>query len=139
MDRREFVKLEIAEVLADLDLEAPEWRGDTLPLRYGPLVALITVLDHDDTQWVRLTVSMLYEVAPSLALVQRLLRLNDELLTGCFLLFEDNTLAYSQTLPEESLQGPGWRRAALYGLRIAEEQVLELRALGGGVVSGEEL
>lgn len=132
MTSRTSVRKTIAEVLRDLGIEDPAWSGDTLTLRFGALPVVIAIFAHDDLLWTRITIPMLAEVQPSLALLQQLLRLNDEVLLGSFRLLEDNTLVFSHTLGAAHVKDPCWRYALTYALRVTADQLLELQANGSG-------
>ena len=101
---------------------SPEHSEDGLYLfKYGSTVVMISLFEEADDTFVRFASVMLKDFEPSLELLQRILRLNTEVLFGSFLLFEDNTLSFSATLLGNHLDfdydpGKGMRSEHDYGV-----------------------
>ncbi len=100
--------------------------------RYDDTVVLVSLIETDEGAWVRLASTLLKEFRPNLELVTRVLRLNTEVVMGAFLIFEDDTLTFSITLPAAGLELEGFCAAMDQVARVSNQHGEELRALAGG-------
>ena len=118
--------------LGQMDL-SPEHSEEGLYLfKYGSTVVMISLFEESTDTFVRFASVMLKDFEPSLELLQRLLRLNTEVLFGSFLLFEDNTLSFSATLLGNHLDFPEFDKTLRYVAKVSDDYDDELQALGGG-------
>lgn len=101
-------------------------------LRYGSTVVMISLFEEKERTYCRFAATVLMDVKPKLELVVRLLRLNTEVLFGAFLLFEDNTLAFTHTLLGETMDFNEFQHALEYVAKVADDHDEELQALAGG-------
>ena len=112
---------------------SPEHSEDGLYLfKYGSTVVMISLFEEADDTFVRFASVMLKDFEPSLELLQRILRLNTEVLFGSFLLFEDNTLSFSATLLGNHLDFDEFERSLKYVAKVSDDYDDELQSLGGG-------
>ncbi len=107
--------------------------GDHVHLfKYGSTVVMISLFEDGDDTFCRFSSIMLRDFEPTLELLQRILRLNTEVLFGCFLLFEDNTLSFSATLLGNHLDFDEFDKTLRYVAQISDRFDDELQAIGGG-------
>jgi hypothetical protein len=112
---------------------SPEHAEDGLYLfKYGSTVVMISLFEEADDSFVRFASVMLKDFEPSLELLQKILRLNTEVLFGSFLLFEDNTLSFSATLLGNHLDYDEFAKALRYVAKVSDDYDDELQKLGGG-------
>jgi hypothetical protein len=125
----------ITDMLVDLGLP-PEPHGDKLyAFSFADVVLMVSLFDAADQSWVRIATPILEGIRPNLELVTRVLRLNTEVLLGSFLIFEDNTLGFSITLPGLGLQAETFRLAMEQAASIGSRCGEELAAIAGGRLS----
>ncbi len=123
---------EVTAMLVEMGLP-PEPHGDGLYLyRFGDTVVAVSLFEADGEAWVRFASTLLKDFRPNLELVTRVLRLNTEALLGAFLLFEDDTLSFSATLPGSGLASESFRRTMEYVARVSNAHAEELGAIAGG-------
>jgi hypothetical protein len=112
---------------------APNQAEDGLYLfKYGSTVVMISLFEEGVDTYVRFASIMLKDFEPTLEVVQRILRLNTEVLFGSFLLFEDNTLSFSATLLGNHLDFDEFERTLKYVAKVSDDYDDELQSLGGG-------
>ncbi|MCA9493085.1 MAG: YbjN domain-containing protein [Alphaproteobacteria bacterium] len=122
----------VTQYLGQMNL-SPEHSEDGLYLfKYGSTVVMISLFEEADDTYVRFASVMLKDFEPSLELLQRILRLNTEVLFGSFLLFEDDTLSFSATLLGNQLDYEEFDKTLRYVAKISDDYDDELQALGGG-------
>ncbi|MBN1336344.1 MAG: YbjN domain-containing protein [Deltaproteobacteria bacterium] len=122
----------VADFLIDQGL-APERSGDgPFVIRFGSTVVMVQVFEAERRPWVRIASVVLTGFRPSLDLLVRILHLNTQVVTGAFLLFEDDTLSFATTLPGEDLAPEAFRIALLSVARVSDDLDDELQALAGG-------
>jgi hypothetical protein len=101
-------------------------------LKYGSTVVMVTLFEADDRPFCRFVSIVLKDVEPTLELLQRLLKLNTEVLFGAFLLFEDNTLSFSATLFAEHLDADTFELTLRYVAQVSDDYDDVLQELAGG-------
>lgn len=122
----------ITEFLLDLGLP-PETHGERLyAFHCGQTVVLVSLFEASGACWVRLATTLLTDFRPTLELVTRLLRLNTEVLLGSFLIFEDDILTFSVTLPGDGLAAETFATAMEQVAFTSNSYAEELRSLAGG-------
>ncbi len=132
MNRLQILEERVDAYLGEMNL-SPEHSDDGLYLfKYGSTVVMISLFEDADETFVRFASVMLKDFEPSLELLQRILRLNTEVLFGSFLLFEDNTLSFSATLMGNHLDYDEFDKALRYVAKISDDYDDELQSLGGG-------
>jgi hypothetical protein len=118
--------------LAEMGLD-PEQSDDGLYLfKYGSTVVMVTIFAEDESTFCRFASIMLKDFEPSLELLQRVLRLNTEVLFGSFLLFEDDTLSFSATLLGSHLDFDEFEKTLQYVAKVSDDYDDELQKLAGG-------
>ncbi len=108
-------------------------------LKYGSTVVLLTLFERADATFVRFVSVVLKDFEPSMELLQRILRLNTEVLFGQFLLFEDDTLCFSATLHGDHLHPDTFASTLRYVAKVSDDWDDELQRLGGGMRASEIL
>jgi len=132
MNRLQILEERIGLYLEQLDLHAEQSDDGLYLFAYGSTVVMISLFEEQQDTFVRFASVMLREFEPSLELLQRILRLNTEVLFGSFLLFEDNTLSFSATLLGNTLDVDAFDRTLRYVAKVSDDYDDELQALGGG-------
>ncbi len=123
--------------LVDLGLP-PEPYGENLyAFRFGDTAVLVSMFSSSGAAWVRIATTLLQDFRPTLELVTRLLRLNTEVLLGSFLIFEDDILTFSVTLPGEGLAAPTFRTALEQVASVSNAHGEDLRSLAGGRLAAD--
>jgi hypothetical protein len=129
----------ITGYLVDMGLP-PEAHGDRLyAFRYGGCVVLVSLFEAGDIPWVRIATTLLRDFRPTLDFVTRLLRLNTEVLMGSFLIFEDDILTFSVTLPGQGLAQETFQIAMEQVAGISDAYAEDLASLAGGRTSADLL
>lgn len=123
----------VAAYLTRMDLDVEPTDEGLFLFRHGSTVVMVSTFERAEHVWVRIVATMLADVTPSMALLGRLLRLNTEVLVGAFLLFDDNTLAFSHTLSGESLDFAAFEYALTYVSRVGDDYDEELQSVAGGL------
>lgn len=132
MNQLQLLEERVNTYLQEMQL-APEQSDDGLYLfKYGSTVVMISLFEEEDATYCRFASIMLKDFDPSLALLERILRLNTQVLFGAFLLFEDNTLSFSATLLGNHLDYDEFERTLRYVAKVSDDYDDELQALGGG-------
>ncbi|MEN0061968.1 MAG: YbjN domain-containing protein [Myxococcota bacterium] len=132
MNRLQLLEERVNTYLGEMQL-APEQSDDGLYLfKYGSTVVMISLFEEEEDTYVRFASIMLKDFDPSLELLERILRLNTQVLFGAFLLFEDNTLSFSATLLGNHLDFNEFERTLRYVAKVSDDYDDELQALGGG-------
>ncbi len=134
MSRADIEHLEdrVTGFLLDMGLLPEAWADNTYGFRYGNVVVLVGVFEAVDASWVRIAAPLLEDFRPNLELVTRILRLNTEVLLGSFLIFEDDTLSFSFTLPGEGLERGPFEIALGHVARISNAYGEDLASIAGG-------
>ena len=101
--------------------------------RTGDAVLVISLFEHGEDTFCRVTAVLLEQLEPTLELLQHLLRLNTEVLFGSFLLFEENSLAFSATLLGNHLDLDEFAKTLRYVAHVAQLHTEDLAALAGGL------
>lgn len=118
----------LAQLGVDGDLSAEGfWTA-----RCGSTVVLLSALEHDGRHYLRIAAIVLVGGRTSLDLLTRLLRLNAEALFGAFQLFDDQTVAFTHTIPLDGLSLDHFETALRYVARVADDHDEALQALAGG-------
>lgn len=132
MNRLQMLEERVNAYLGEMNL-APMQSEDGLYLfKYGSTVVMISLFEEGEDTFVRFASIMLKDFEPSLEMLQRILRLNTEVLFGSFLLFEDNTLSFSATLLGNHLDLDEFEKTLEYVAKVSDDYDDELQALGGG-------
>jgi hypothetical protein len=122
----------VAAFLGPLELDqAARPNGITL-LRSDHTVLMLSCFEQDGHVFCRLATILLVDFSPSLALLHRVLQLNNDLLLGSLQLFEDRTLALSVTLPGAALEADTFTHALRYIASASDTIAPALRELAGG-------
>jgi hypothetical protein len=130
--RLQLLEEKVNNYLGQMEL-SPEHSEEGLYLfKYGSTVVMVSLFEESNDTFVRFASVMLKDFEPSLELLQRILRLNTEVLFGSFLLFEDNTLSFSATLLGNHLDFAEFEMALRYVARVSDDYDDDLQSLGGG-------
>jgi len=122
----------ITGYLVDMGLPPEHYGEHMYAFRYGHTVLMVSLFEASGACWVRLATTLLRDFRPTLDLVTRLLRLNTEVLLGSFLIFEDDILSFSTTLPGEGLASATFRTAMEQVASVSNTYGEELRSIAGG-------
>ena len=131
-ERLQLLDERVTAYLGEMDL-VPEQSEEGLHLfKYGSTVVMVSLFEQDEDTYCRFASIMLKDFEPSLELLQRVLRLNTEVLFGSFLLFEDGTLSFSATLLGNHLDFDEFDKTLRYVAQVSDDYDDELQAIGGG-------
>jgi hypothetical protein len=100
--------------------------------RCGSTVVVVSAFEDDATCYVRVAALIVTGARTSLDLLTRLLRLNAETLYGAFQLFDDQTVAFTHTMPLEGLSFEQFHRALVYVATVADDHDEQIQSLAGG-------
>lgn len=132
MNRLQILEQRCKAYLDEMGL-AVEQSDDGLYLfKYGSTVVMISLFEEGEDTFCRFASIMLKDFEPSLDLLQRILRLNTEVLFGSFLLFEDNTLSFSATLLGNHLDYDEFEKTLRYVAKVSDDYDDNLQEVGGG-------
>lgn len=118
--------------LLTLDADSDVTTEGFWTLRYGSTLVVLSSFEHENTAYLRLGSVVVSGAHASLEVVLRLLRLNAQVLFGSFQLFDDETIAFTHTLPAEGLTFESFSTALTYVSRVADDHDEELQSLAGG-------
>ncbi len=132
LDSIPLLEQRVEAYLAEMGLN-PEQAEDGLYLfKYGSTVVMVSLFSEGESTYCRFASVMLKDFEPTLELLQRILRLNTEVLFGTFLLFEDNTLSFSVTLLGNHLDFNEFEGSLQYVAKVSDDYDDELQKIGGG-------
>lgn len=132
MNRLQILEERVRAYLGEMELEAERSDEHLYLFKYGSTVVMISLFEEGEDTFCRFASIMLRDFEPSLELLQRILRLNTEVLFGSFLLFEDNTLSFSATLLGNHLDYDEFDKSLRYVAQVSDDYDDELQAIGGG-------
>lgn len=122
----------VDEWLLRLDADTDVTAEGFWSLRYGSTLLILSSFEHEGATYLRMGAVVLSGAHASLEVVLRLLRLNAQVLFGSFQLFDDDTIAFTHTLPAEGLTFESFSTALTYISRVADDNDEELQSLAGG-------
>ncbi len=136
-DQMEILTDKITGYLAEMELPTERTHQDLFLFRFGSTVVMISLFQQHQYLYVRIASTLLRDFRPNLELVTRLLRLNSEVLLGSFLLFEDDILSFSVTLPAENLSSSLFKRSLSYVAHVSDTYDDELQSIAGGLKASD--
>lgn len=137
-DRLEQLSASVDEWLLRLDADTDLTDEGFWSLRYGSTILILSVFEHEQRSYLRVLALIVSGAHPSLDVLLRLLKLNTEVLFGAFQLFDDNTVAFTHTLPGDGLTFEAFEAALTYAARVGDDHDEDIQALAGGN-RGEDL
>ena len=99
---------------------------------YGSTVVTLSLFEDDHDAYVRIASTLLTDFEVSVELMNRLFQLNNQVLFGAFLLFEDKTISFSATLLAHNLDQHTLGRSLQYVAKISDDYDDVLQELAGG-------
>lgn len=132
MERLDILEQRVQDYLAQMDIVAERSEERISLFRYGSTVVMISLFEDGEDTFCRFASLMLRDFEPTLELLQKILRLNTEVLFGAFLLFEDNTLSFSATLLGNHLDFDEFDKTLRYVAQVSDDYDDDLQAVGGG-------
>jgi hypothetical protein len=123
----------ISDFLVRMDIDPDRDEEGLFLVRWGSTVVILHAFEDGTNTYVRMASTLLSGVRPQLELVMRIFRLNTEVLFGAFLLFEDDTLAFTHTLPADRLELETFAHVLRYVAKVSDDHDEELQALAGGL------
>lgn len=132
MNRLQLLEKHVRNYLNKMSLSPEQAENGLYLFKYGSTVVMISLFEEGEDTYVRFVSIMLKDFVPTFELLQRILRLNTEVLFGSFLLFEDNTLSFSATLLGNHLDYDEFERTLKYVAKVSDDYDDELQSLGGG-------
>jgi hypothetical protein len=123
----------ISDFLVRMDIDPDRNEEGLFLVRWGSTVVILHAFEDGTHTYVRMASTLLSGVRPQLELVMRIFRLNTEVLLGAFLLFEDDTLAFTHTLPADRLEFETFAHVLRYVAKVSDDHDEELQALAGGL------
>ena len=132
MERLTLLNERIKGYLADMGLDTHASEDGLYLFKYGSTVVMLSLFSADEQTYCRFVSIVLKDVEPTLELLHRILRLNTEVLFGCFLLFDDNTLSFSATLLGNHLDYEEFETTLRYVASVSDDFDDVLQELAGG-------
>ncbi|MCA9570574.1 MAG: YbjN domain-containing protein [Myxococcales bacterium] len=132
MERLDILGERVRTYLGQMGVVADTSEEHVYLFKYGSTVVMISLFEDGEDTFCRFASIMLRDFEPTLELLQRILRLNTEVLFGSFLLFEDNTLSFSATLLGNHLDFDEFDKTLRYVAQVSDDYDDELQAIGGG-------
>lgn len=132
MERLDLLEERVRNYLEQMNIVAERSDDRICLFKYGSTVVMISMFEDGEDTFCRFASLMLRDFEPTLELLQRILRLNTEVLFGSFLLFEDNTLSFSSTLLGNHLDFDEFDKTLRYVAQVSDDYDDELQAIGGG-------
>lgn len=118
--------------LSQMGLVVMRSDDDIYLFKYGSTVVMVSLFEEENDTYVRFASTLLKDFEMSIELMTRLLRLNNEVLFGAFLLFEDNTISFAATLLGEHLDFEELAKTLRYVARISDDYDDSLQKIAGG-------
>ncbi|MFM7203314.1 MAG: T3SS (YopN, CesT) and YbjN peptide-binding chaperone 1 [Myxococcota bacterium] len=118
--------------LSQMGLVVMHSDDDIYLFKYGSTVVMVSLFEEENDTYVRFASTLLKDFEMSIELMTRLLRLNNEVLFGAFLLFEDNTISFAATLLGEHLDFEELAKTLRYVARISDDYDDSLQKIAGG-------
>lgn len=112
---------------------------DIYLFKYGSTVVMVSLFEEEQDTFVRFASTLLKDFEMSIELMTRLLRLNNEVLFGAFLLFEDDTISFAATLLGEHLDFDELAKTLRYVARISDDYDDALQKIAGGKTASDIL
>lgn len=100
--------------------------------KYGSTVVMVSLFEDETETYVRFASTLLKDFELSIELMTRLLRLNNEVLFGAFLLFEDNTISFAATLLGANMDYDELAKTLKYVARVSDDYDDVLQKIAGG-------
>ncbi len=132
MERLKILEERVVAFLEEMELDAEQSDENLYLFKFGSTVVMISLFEDEDDTYCRFASIMLRDFEPTLELLQRILRLNTEVLFGSFLLFEDNTLSFSATLLGNHLDYNEFDKTLRYVAQVSDDYDDEFQTMGGG-------
>lgn len=139
MERMDLLDERVRAWLGEMGLDPGPRRDGLYLFKYGSTVVMLSLFGEAEETYCRFASIVLKDFQPNLELLQRVLRLNTEVLFGCFLLFEDDTLSFSVTLLGNHLDADTFGKTLRYVAKVSDDWDDELQRLGGGVRASDLL
>jgi hypothetical protein len=131
-DHLQDLEFRVLGFLSRMGLDVLRSDDDIYLFKYGSTVVMVSLFEDGDDTYVRFASTLLKDFELSIELMTRLLRLNNEVLFGAFLLFEDNTISFAATLLGENLDYNELVKTLRYVARISDEYDDVLQRIAGG-------
>lgn len=132
MNALDLLDARIGTALAELDLVASHRERGVSMILSAHSVVLVSTFEADGSPWVRISAVVLQGFNPSLAMLDRVLRLNREVRQGGFQLFEDRSLVFTTTLCGVEAMNESFPDTLRYVAAVADAVAPRLQALFGG-------
>lgn len=100
--------------------------------KYGSTVVTVSLFEVDGDPYVRIASTLLKDFEISVELMNHLFQLNNQVLFGAFLLFEDKTISFSATLLGENLDHNELTKTLRYVAKISDDYDDVLQDVAGG-------
>lgn len=118
--------------LSRMGLVVERSEDDIYLFKYGSTVVMVSLFEDEGDTYVRFASTLLKDFDLSIELMTRLLRLNNEVLFGAFLLFEDNTISFAATLLGDTLDFEELAKTLRYVARVSDDYDDVLQRIAGG-------
>ncbi len=89
--------------------------------KYGSTVVMMSLLEDEQSTYVRCASTLLKDFEPSCELMTRLLRLNAEVRFGAFLLLGEDTISFAATILGDDLDYEELRKTLEYVARTSDD------------------
>lgn len=125
------VETRVLDFLRTMGLEVDRSDDGIYFFRFGSTVVTVSLFEDEEDTYVRVASTLLKDFELSEELVTRLMRLNNQVLFGAFLLFED-TISFSATLLGNNLDYNELHKTLRYVAKVSDDFDDVLQAMAGG-------
>jgi len=122
----------VLSYLKRMDLNVDTSDDEIYLFKYGSTVVMVSLFEDEGDTYVRFASTLLKDFDFSVELMTRLLRLNNEVLFGAFLMFQDNTISFAATLLGDNLDFEELSKTLRYVAKISDDYDDVLQSLAGG-------
>ena len=126
------VEERVLSYLASMSLNINASNDGIYFFKYGSTVVTVSMFGVEDHTYVRIASTLLKDFDLCTDLMHTLFELNNKVLFGAFLLFEDKTLSFSATLLGENLDLNEFAVTLRYVARTSDDYDDVLQELAGG-------
>ena len=126
------VEARVLSYLASMGLTLDAADDGIYFFKYGSTVVTVSMFEVEGHSYVRIASTLLKDFEVSVELMNTIFQLNNQVLFGAFLLFEDKTISFSATLLGENLDHNELTVTLKYVAKISDDYDDVLQELAGG-------
>lgn len=132
VDKIAILENKVLEYLHRMGLDVERSDDDLYMFKYGSTAVMMSLFEEGEETYVRCVSTLLKDFEMSIELMTKLLRLNNEVLFGAFLLFGDDTISFAATILGDNLDYKELQKTLEYVAKISDTYDDILQELVGG-------